>query len=119
MTRRGLAPLVALALTLGLGLAACGGGGGGSVASFCSLIKTDQTKFANSGTPAQAAAALNSVEGKAPSAIKSDMKTITDFAKTESSSKLPNAADLTKIETAVTNVEKYVKDKCGVDLSKT
>jgi hypothetical protein len=117
MTRR---PAVLL-IALGLGLSACGGGGGGgggtSASSFCSLIKGDAKKFAKSASAADSLSAFQTIENDAPSAIKSDMKTLVGFLKDAEAKHSPSPADLGKLETASKNVSTYVKDKCKFDLN--
>lgn len=117
MTRR---PAVLL-IALGLALSACGGGGGGgaSASSFCSLMKSDAKKFAGSTDNSQALSVFQQIESKAPSAIKSDMKTLVGFVKDASAKQSPSADELTKVESASKNIQTYVKDKCNLDLNKS
>ena len=105
-----------IVVVLGLGLCSCGGGNG-SVASFCSLVKADHSHFADASTAA-GRAELAKVQRTAPSPIKADLKTLVDYANDAAAAKTPpSSADLTKLVSASRNVEKYVKDKCRIDLS--
>jgi hypothetical protein len=103
-------------MLLGFGAGACSSGGGGSAAGLCSLVKSDNRNLKNA-TTAQAASALKALAAKAPGAIKGDLQTLSDFVSSASSGNLPSAADTKKAETASTNIEKYVKDKCNIDLN--
>ena len=117
MTRRVSAGSVAIAVMLGLGLSACGGGGAGSVASFCSEVKTDRSKLADATDSAAGLAALEKAESSAPSAIKSDMKTLVDFVQSVAAKQQPSASEVAKVTEAGQNITAYVKDKCNIDLN--
>lgn len=118
MMRRNLALLVAVGLVFGLG--ACGGGGGGSVASFCNLVKKDSKSFSPS-SKTSAVSELKKIESSAPSAIKGDIKTLTDYLDSVSSSKpqVPSASEIAKLTAAEKNITAYTKDKCNIDLTST
>ena len=121
MTTRPAVMLIALLIALASGLTACGGGGGGgsSASSFCSLVKGDAKKFAASASASDSLSAFEKIESNAPSAIKSDMKTLVGFLKDAEAKHSPAPADLAKVETASKNVATYVKDKCKFDLNKS
>ena len=133
-------------LVFGLALAACGGGGGGgSTSAFCDTLKKDKDKFdalsdssdLNSKQSESAAlAAFNDLVKKAPSEIKGDMQKLADglkqletvssslesaFSKGDfekASSIEASASNLSSdFEKASKNVEKFAKDKCGIDLT--
>ena|GEM_PF-2767449 len=122
-----------------------GGGGGGSQAAFCDTLKKDAAEFeklnnnadfTDQATIETVGKVVDDLAKKAPAEIKQDMLTINDavkqlisvmpdltkaiqsgdFAKAESigSEFSDKAGDLDK---ASKNVEKFAKDKCGVDLS--
>ena len=122
MTTRPAVLLIALLIALASGLTACGGGGGGgsSASSFCSLVKGDAKKFAASSSAADSLSAFEKIESKAPSAIKSDMKTLVNFVKSTASQALAGAR---RPHEARDRVEErratYVKDKCKFDLNKS
>jgi len=105
---------VAVVCISALALGACGGGGGGSSSAFCSKAKdlkaldeeTDQKKVLEEAKKAASSA---------PSEIKDDMKTLVDGLEKLIDGDFSAATD-PKFETASDNVEKYAKDKCGIDL---
>jgi hypothetical protein len=119
-------------------LAACGGGSsGGSTGDFCNGLKGYTALFAGSGAnsanESQFLAALSDLTNKAPSEIKSDMAAITAAVKAEQSFASLASADPSKsdslesqfssqsasLATASANIEKFAKDKCGIDLNST
>ena len=124
-----------LVMTLG----ACGGGGssGGNTGDFCNALKGYSALFAGSDTSSaneqQFEAALTDLASKAPSEIKSDMSSIAAAVKAEQSLGSLASADSTKsasiesqfsaqaasLATASANIEKFAKDKCGIDLTST
>jgi hypothetical protein len=132
-------------VVFGGALVACGGGSsGGSQQAFCDALKKDQNAFSDlsdqsdvtdSQSLSIAQAAFNDLANKAPSEIKGDMQIIAKAVKSafSSASQFSSAAaagnssklsDLDKsfsdqnkgIDQAETNVDKYAKDKCGIDL---
>ena len=128
-------------------LAACGGGSSssGSQQAFCDALKkdvgafsdlSDQSDLTNSQSQSIAQAAFDDLAKKAPSEIKGDMQTVANgvksafsaadqFSSAAKSSDFSKLSDLDKqfsdqnkgIDQAEQNIEKYAKDKCGVDLS--
>jgi hypothetical protein len=116
MTKRGPVYLLALVLVFGGALSACGGGSS-SVTAFCSLMRTDNQKFAKTGGTAAAADALQAAAAKSPSAIKSEMNDLASAEKSSLAGHVPSNATITKLGSEETNIAKYVKDKCNVDLS--
>ena len=101
-------------------------GGGGSTASFCEKVKQAQLdEEVDVFDPAKVDAQLATVEDlakSAPSEIKADMDVVV-----EASRKFRDAVKANKLEelqvdeqrfaTATQNIEKFAKDKCGVDLN--
>lgn len=134
-------------VVFGGALAACGGGGGGggSQQAFCDALKKDVTAFSdlsdnsdldNSQSLSVITTAFDELEKKAPSEIKGDMQTLTkalkalsdaedDFSAAQSSADFNKLSDLEQsfsdqnkgFEKASANVEKYAKEKCGIDLN--
>jgi hypothetical protein len=129
-------------------LVACGGGSSsGSQQAFCDALKKDVSAFSdlsdrsdltNSQSLSIAQAAFDDLAKKAPSEIKSDMQILTRalksvFSAADELSSAAKSKDLSKlsdleqqfsdqnkgIEQAQKNVEKYAKDKCGIDLGST
>jgi len=128
-------------------LAACGGGGGGggSQQAFCDALKKDQAAFSdldnqsdldNSQSLSLIGKAFDELEAKAPSEIKSDMQTVNkalkalssaaeQFSDAQSNGDFSKLSDLEQsfsdqnsgFEKASENVDKYAKDKCGIDLN--
>jgi len=120
-------------------------GGGGSQQAFCDALKKDQSAFSDLSnqsdlTDAQSLSAINSalddLANKAPSEIKGDMQTVakaarssfsalSEFSSAAKGGDLSKLSDLEKqfsdqnkgLDQAEKNVEKYAKDKCGVDIS--
>jgi hypothetical protein len=137
--------VVGIAVFGGALVACSSGGGGGSQQAFCDALKKDQSAFSDLSnqsdlTDAQSLSAINNALGdlvnKAPSEIKGDMQTVANAAKSSFSalSEFSSAAkggDLSKLsdlekqfsdqnkglDAAEQNVEKYAKDKCGVDIT--
>ena len=108
-------------MALGVALSACGGGGA-SVASFCSLVKKDNTQLNNLGSTTAdmktAAAAVKSLVAKAPSDIKPDVQTLADaFSQLAKGNTAAVQADASKNTAAVNHLKTYAKDKCNVDIS--
>jgi hypothetical protein len=133
-------------VVFGGALVACSGGSsGGSQQAFCDTLKKDvnafsdlsnQSDLTDSQSLSIAQAAFDDLANKAPSEIKGDMQTVSKAVKSafSSASEFSSAAqagdssklsDLDRqfsdqnkgIDQAEKNVEKYAKDKCGVDLS--
>jgi hypothetical protein len=128
-------------------LAACGGGGGGggSQQAFCDTLKKDVAVFSDLDNQSdlgdtqvlqEASKALDDLAKKAPSEIKADMDKVakgvkdsigvfdqlSDAIKEGDTSKLSDLdkqfSDQNKgFEQATQNVEKFAKDKCGIDLN--
>jgi len=144
--RKFLACSLVGAVVFGGVLAACGGGSSsGSQQAFCDALKkdvsafndlSDQSDVTNSQSLSIAQAAFEDLTKKAPSEIKGDMQTLTNalksvFAATDELSSAAKSSDLSKLsdlerqfsdqskglDQAEKNVEKYAKDKCGVDLT--
>ncbi len=106
----------------GTGLSACGTGGGATAAAFCALVKNDDQKFKHfAGTKdaaQQASKAMKELAGKAPSEMKSDMKTLSDtFEKVANGQAASARADATKFTAASKRLTAYAKDTCKLDLS--
>jgi hypothetical protein len=133
-------------VVFGGALMACGGGSSsGSQQSFCDALKKDVSAFSdlsdqsdldNSQSLSVAQAAFDDLAKKAPSEIKGDMETVAkgvkaafssqdEFSSAAKNSDFSKLSDLARefsdqnkgIEQAEQNVEKYAKDKCGIDLS--
>jgi hypothetical protein len=137
--------IVGLAVFGGALVACSSGGSSGSQAAFCDAVKKDKATFSqlsdqsdlnNSQSLAVVTAAFNDLKNKAPAEIKDDMNTLANAVKDlgsitkafSSAAKTGNFSDLSSVEKsfsdqhkgldqAAKNVEKYAKDKCGVDLS--
>ena len=115
------------------------GSSGGSTASFCTKVKSLQKDadlnkaFEDPSQIDKAVSAFQQLTDAAPSEIKADMNTINDAVKkigaaVKSAGKDPSkqfgaiiaasaGIDQKKVEQAQSNVEKFAKDKCGVDLN--
>jgi hypothetical protein len=115
------------------------GGGGGSKASFCDTTKKfkDDAQLNNAfDDPSKidkVVAAFDQLTKSAPSEIKADMNTLNDAIKkigaaVKQAGNDPSKAfgailaagaslDQAKFTQAQKNVEKFAKDKCGIDLS--
>jgi uncharacterized lipoprotein YehR (DUF1307 family) len=137
------AAVVAVALTAcggGGGGSSPALGGGGSTTDFCNTLKTDQAllerlkdsgQATNSQSESVFETALAELTAKAPSEIKGDLQTFQQVIKDSQSvsseiKKDPTKAsslassfeeESNKLESAVTNIEKFAKDKCGIDLT--
>jgi hypothetical protein len=127
-----IAIVVVLALLAGGGayLLTRDSGGTRTVSSFCTKAKSAQTdiKFEDILDPSKVDALLSAFDQlakSAPDEIKSDMNTLNDALKRErvnvKAGKSPddgfNASDEEKLTTAAANVEKFTKDKCGIDIN--
>ena len=136
-----IAIVVVLALLAGGGafLLTKGGGGGGSTASFCDTAKKfkDDADLNNAfDDPTKidkALAAFDQLTKSAPSEIKNDMNTLNDAIKkigaaVKAAGNDPSKAfgailaasaslDQNKLTAAQQNIEKFSKDKCGIDFS--
>ena len=117
--------IVGLAVFGGALVACSSSGGGSSQAEFCATLKKDQTAFSSLSDSSDissdkseslAIQAFNDLASKAPSEIKSDMATIAQFEKDFVANKKSTVSQSDFIK-ATTNVAKYAKDKCGVDLA--
>jgi hypothetical protein len=113
--------LLGLVMVCGVGLSACGGGGA-SVASFCSLVRKDDTELRNIGSNqadlTKAAGAVKSLVGKAPSDIKPDVQTLADaFSQLAKGNTAAVQANATKLNAAADHLKTYAKDKCNVTLA--
>ena len=117
----------AAAIVLVVGLAACGGGGGGSgsAGSFCDKVKGatlsfSNIDFTNVDEAKRAAVAIKDIANSAPSEIKADATKLADalqkFANGDISEFL-NEDKQKELTTATSNVEKYIKDQCGIDIN--
>jgi hypothetical protein len=136
-----IAIVVVLALLAGGGafLLTKGSGGGGSTASFCDTVKKfkDDAQLDNAFSDPtkldKIATAFDQLTKSAPSEIKTDMNTLNDAIKkivaaVKAAGNDPSKAfgailaasasfDQAKVTQASNNVDKFAKDKCGVDLS--
>jgi hypothetical protein len=136
-----IAIVVVLALLAGGGafLLTKGSGGGGSTASFCDTVKKfkDDAQLENAFSDPtkldKIATAFDQLTKSAPSEIKTDMNTLNDAIKkivaaVKAAGSDPSKAfgailaasasfDQAKVTQASNNVDKFAKDKCGVDLS--
>ena len=134
-------------VVFGGALVACSGGGssGGSQQAFCDALKKDEKVFSDLSDQSQlndaqslslTTKALDDLANKAPSEIKADMQTVAKGVKNLAGvfSQLNSAlsgGDVSKLsdfeksfsdqnkgfEQSTQNVEKYAKDKCGIDLT--
>jgi len=124
--RKLLACAVVGAAVFGGALVACGGGGSGrSEKAFCDALKKDQAFFSDLSDSSDfnsdqsqslAVNALDDLAKKAPDEIKDDMAKIAQFAKDTSANKKPSVSS-SDLDKASTNIDKFAKDKCGVDLN--
>ena len=128
-----IAIVVVLALLAGGGaylLTKGSGGSSGSVADFCAKATAakNDIKFEDIINPARVdaiASAFDQLAKSAPTEIKSDMNTLNDAIKRERANvkagKSPDdgfsGSDNAKLTTASANIEKFAKDKCGLDLN--
>ena len=136
-----IAIVVVLALLAGGGafLLTRDDGGGGSTASFCDTAKKFQddvsldSAFGDPTKVDNVVAAFDQLAKTAPSEIKADMDTLNDaFKKIGAAAKEAGddpakvfsavfaataALDQEKIDKAYQNLEKFAKDKCGLDIS--
>lgn len=107
-------------LLIGLGTACGGGGGSASQASFCGLVKDSKGRLGDSMDLTDAKSQreflsiVQALQAKAPNEIKADMKALAD-AMTAFVQK-GTVPDTTKLEAAFNNINRYSKEKCGVDL---
>lgn len=126
-----IAIVVVLALLAGGGayLLTKSDGGGRSVSAFCGNVRSAQKdiKFEDVLNPAKVdafASAFDSIAKSAPDEIKADMDTLNNAVQRERANvkagKSPDdgfsATENAKLTTSSTNVEKFVKAKCGIDL---
>jgi len=143
--RKFLACSIVGVAVFGGALSACGGGGGGgggSQQAFCDALKNDKKVFSDLSNQSDltdtqslqlTTKALDDLVSKAPAEIKSDMQAV-DKAVKDSFALLGQLSDFTNqdklssldkkfsdenknIEQASANVEKFAKDKCGIDLT--
>ena len=119
-------------------LGACSSGGGsagGSTEAFCNALRGYTALFAGTGAESSDEQkfedALADLANKAPSEIKADMTSIAASVKTQRSLASAGEDDPSKLESlesqfsaqgpaldrASANIEKFAKDKCGVDLN--
>jgi hypothetical protein len=116
--------LVGVAVFGGALVACSGGGGGRSQQAFCDALKKDESFF-NSLSDASdikteqstslAVAALDELSSKAPDEIKNDMQKVAQYTK-DTLAKKESSVSTQDATAAAANIDKYAKDKCGVDL---
>jgi hypothetical protein len=123
--RKFLACSVVGIAVFGGALVACSSGGGGrSQQAFCDALKKDQTFFnslsdssdlQSDKSESLAVSALTDLSNKAPDEIKDDMAKVAQFEKDFAAGKKSSVSE-TDLASAAANIDKFAKDKCGVDL---
>lgn len=112
----------ALAGSLAFGGFACGSSG--SKASFCSNAKKYTAKDFKSADSKEFLSAMDTLKSSAPSEIKGDMTYIADWSKKmqsidtsnpQSAADAMKGMDEKKLQAASDKIDKYLKDKCGID----
>lgn len=108
----------AVGLTGALFFAGFGCSSSGSTASFCKNAKTADAKNFSPTDGKKFNDMLDKLESSAPSEIKGDIKTLADAMTTlqKDPSKVKDL-DQAKLKKASDNIEKYLKDKCGIQTS--
>ncbi len=128
-TTKLLGPLL-LTATLGFTSVACSSSSG-SASSFCDTLKKSESSIKdadldNKDAAKKAVEAMKQLEKNAPSEIKGDMQTIrtamealakVDSSDPSSAAKAMEGIDMEKMQKAGDNLQKYAKDKCGIDMS--
>lgn len=118
---------IAVVLVSALSLSAVGcGSSSSSSGSFCDNAKSKNFNDLNPADGAKFTDALKSLQKSAPSEIKGDMSTLTnaliklqslDTADPKAMAAALKDIDQTKVEAASKNIQKYLKDKCGIKVS--
>lgn len=113
---------VALTATLFFGGFACSSGG--SNASFCTNAKKYTGKTLDDPSTKEFSAAMEDLRSSAPSEIKSEMNYVADWAKKlqdidptdpKAAANAMKGFDEKKMTAASDKLDKYLKDKCGID----
>src|SRR4051812_29147979 len=110
--------------------------GSGSESSFCNELKKDDALFSESSDSSDTgdiADALDRLAATAPDEIRADMKAVAEGTKKQieifdsvgsdfsdfatALSAFSDAIDTAKLDKAEKNIEKFAKERCGVDLS--
>ena len=118
--------LGSVALVGTLFVAGVGCGSSGNKASFCSNAKKYSGKDFDAASGKTFTEAMNNLKSSAPSEIKDDMNYIAEWASKfqnvdqndpKAAAEAVKGLDQKKLEKASNNIEKYLKDKCGIDTS--
>lgn len=120
MTKRLLSVAAVAAFGVSL-LSGCGGGDGNSASDYCAQVK-DVAKSDADITDEAGLKLAKDVRDSAPDEIKDDWSTFVDFMGMAAGGADPSKIDPSKaqdVQKAITNIESYTKDKCGIDLNES
>ncbi len=100
--------------TLSLAGVACSSSSSSS-GSFCDVAKKADSADLSPSDGKAFTEMLNKLKSSAPSEIKDDIATLADGI--EQAQKDPTKLDEKKLSAANANIEKYLKDKCGIKIN--